>query len=90
MEEKINEIVFDSIEKLKQNLINKIEINQIFINKNYFDEKYRSSVNITKEIKDFEALLKINKPVLYWFEFENFEAQNKEIRNKYENCKFKL
>ena len=85
MENKINEIVSDSIEKLKQNLINKIEINQLHIDNSFFDEKYRSTVNITEDLKIFNDLLKIKKPVLYWFEFESSEEKTLLIRNKYEN-----
>jgi hypothetical protein len=85
MKEKIKNIVTDSIEKLKQNLMSKFDIKQVCINQDYFDEKYKSLVNVTTAIKDFEDLLKINNPVLYWFEFKSFEDSNKKIRDKYEN-----
>jgi hypothetical protein len=84
MEDKISEIVSDSIKKLKQNLINKIQINQIHIDNSFFDEKYKSTVNITKDLKIFDNLLKIKKPVLYWFEFESSKEKTLSICNKYE------
>lgn len=90
MKEIINTIISDSIEKLKANLSSEIDIKSIPIDQKFFDEKYMKSVNITKELSEFNKLLKINQPVLYWFEFDTTKVSKEVLRAKYESYRNKF
>lgn len=85
----IEKVFTNSIETLtqsKENFEQEEQIQPIEINNTFFNKEYCDKINITKceeHKNEFEKLLSIKSPVLYWFEFEPSKGLNKKIRTKY-------
>ncbi|ANO47958.1 hypothetical protein B0A78_10245 [Flavobacterium columnare NBRC 100251 = ATCC 23463] len=61
-------------------------IKSLVINETFFNADYMQRVNITtcpEHTATFQELLKINQPVLYWFEFDKNSVSKETLRNKY-------
>lgn len=81
----INSIV-DAKQKLSQNNINTIPINE-----NFFNEDYCEKTDITKcAIVKIGDLKTIKSPVLYWFEFNHKPGGNLNIRDTYTSYRAKV
>ncbi|MDI9311916.1 MAG: hypothetical protein QM535_17015 [Limnohabitans sp.] len=82
----LNNIINDLTTTLATCKIDQSDIKSIVINETFFNEDYRQRVNITtcaEHSVTFQELLKINQPVIYWFEFDKNKVSKETLRNKY-------
>jgi hypothetical protein len=82
----LNQKMQDSINILKESSNSPKEINTIILDSKFFNEMYFKSDIRNLELKPlFDGLLNIKKPVLYWFEIDNFQTNAEIIRDLYLN-----
>lgn len=87
MTERIKELLTASVEALQESLLKINDIQQIVINKDFFDEEYcKKFDNNAKSEYLREQLNRISLasgPVLYWFEFDDLKIDKSILRNAF-------
>ena len=87
MEEKINKIFADSIDKLKLSQSKNSKVERVIITKDFFDEDYRKlfkdNFKTDYLLNQINKIANIKEPVLYWFEFDEAKTSKETVRNKF-------